>query len=215
MQERNLSRRCLYFTENQVYFQCWTVTYSEDVFSRKPRGIQSKYLSTLNHPFSSLNYPENPLITVPELRKALAEDPNEWNLGFQLYSNLVFQYTKTQLSYESDILNAFAGIINVLENCCGWSFSNGIPENILDFTLLWIPMEGINRRGPDILNESNESQYPSWSWVGWIGSVCHNTDMFCNAYSESQLISAVSGFWIQTQGSVRWLERKEQKGTAR
>ncbi|KAH7078937.1 hypothetical protein BKA63DRAFT_601182 [Paraphoma chrysanthemicola] len=117
---------------------------------------------------------------------------------------------RTQLSYDSDILNAFAGVEHALANCCHWTFTNGMPENILDFALLWIPLTGISRRGPNLSSNSSEIRYPSWAWAGWVGTVRHNINLFCNADSVSQIMSAIDEFWIQTPETVRRVERKEQ-----
>ena len=108
----------------------------------------------------------NPLFTVLEVGQERARGRSEWHLGFQLYSNLVSQYTKKQLSYDSDIINAFSGILVVLETCCDWTFTNGLPEVLLDFALLWIPMKDVVRRGPSLSSASTEHSYPSWSWAG-------------------------------------------------
>ncbi|KAH7078235.1 hypothetical protein FB567DRAFT_130714 [Paraphoma chrysanthemicola] len=71
-------------------------------------------------------------------------------------------------------------------------------------------MAGITRRGPYLSSKSTESRYPSWARAGWVGMVRHNVHLFCNAYSDSRIISAIDEFWIQTPDTVRRVERKEQ-----
>ncbi|RDL40258.1 uncharacterized protein BP5553_00237 [Venustampulla echinocandica] len=165
-QERVLSKRCLYFSKHQIYFTCGLGTWSESdplgdstgapVFPQTEAGIypQDYVLDYLN-PLSYV-LPGN----------LCAEDRRDNTLI--AYKRLVSVYTKRHLSYSSDILNAFSGILAALEQPWNTRFIYGIPDAHFGNALLWKGTDGsITRRGQD----RRGHQFPSWSWVGWIGSV--------------------------------------------
>ena len=86
-------------------------------------------------------------------------------LGFDYrfaYSTFVETYTRRQLSYDSDALNAFSGFTSLLSAYTRIRFYFGLPESHLDSSIVWQPSQPLHRRkGP----------FPSWSWCGWSGAV--------------------------------------------
>jgi hypothetical protein len=149
LQERLLSLRCLYFTNEQVYFHCQTELWSED---RYEHYMQTPDLvgwyTTFQHPSRSAE---------PTGReKTLA------------YQKLVHEYTKRNLSYDTDRYNAFMGIQNAYGNKWEWSFICGIPIQALVEGLLWISIKDSEKRIP---SARGSRQFPSWSWIGWSGGV--------------------------------------------
>jgi hypothetical protein len=74
------------------------------------------------------------------------------------YRRAVEQFTVRTLSYERDVLNAFAGFLNNMshERCL-----EGLPVSTFDLALLWQPRECLRRR----------TEFSSWSWAGWVGGV--------------------------------------------
>ncbi|RYP47531.1 hypothetical protein DL768_006408 [Monosporascus sp. mg162] len=98
-QEALLSRRCLVFSKQQVYFICRTMSSSESVnHSFTPLGgfddVHIRNTSTVIHSsiFKAIKKRENPLETT--LGEHMAE------------------FTQRDLRYEEDILRAFRGILN-------------------------------------------------------------------------------------------------------
>jgi hypothetical protein len=165
-QERVLSKRCLYFSKHQIYFTCGLGTWSES----DPLGDSTGapvYPQTMAEVYPEdyfLDY-LNPLSYV--LPGNLSAQDRR-NTTFTAYKHLVSAYTKRHLSYTSDILNAFSGVLAALEQPWNTQFIYGIPEAHFDNALLWQGKDGsITRRGKD----SEGHQFPSWSWAGWIGSV--------------------------------------------
>ncbi|KAJ8114487.1 hypothetical protein OPT61_g3647 [Boeremia exigua] len=85
--------------------------------------------------------------------------------SFAEYAKMVEQYNSRQLSYDSDILNAFLGIM--AQMCEGFpaGFHGGLPEFYFTIGLLWQPGEGLRPRFP------STRCAPSWSWLGWSGKL--------------------------------------------
>jgi hypothetical protein len=70
-------------------------------------------------------------------------------------------FSKRQLTYDSDVLNAFAGIIDFMSRDVSFQTHFGLPLVTLDLDVLWQPSHFLQRR----------RGFPSWSWTGWKGSV--------------------------------------------
>ena len=95
------------------------------------------------------------------------------------YASLVEQYNRRQVTYDSDIMNAFAGVMTQMRGGFPAGFYGGIPEFYFDICLLWQPRRGLR---PRFLTKDTAS-LPSWSWIGWEG--CLRLDMWtCNTDSE-------------------------------
>ncbi|KAF1960522.1 HET-domain-containing protein [Byssothecium circinans] len=148
-QERLLSRRCIYFSQNYLYFQC---------------GQRGRVLSEcgINEQIPDEDDDDDeyegprrkaPIITALEnplydLAPSLVDLPAESKRAetFRAYSKLVEKYTHRQLSYDSDIINAFLGTFKALETFQGQVLC-GLPLPTLDLALLWTPCGRVPRRG--------------------------------------------------------------------
>lgn len=138
-QERVLSPKCLYVTDHQVYFTCENATFQEELGRVPTRAL------------------------VRPLRASTISDIHKVQSQYG-YLDYVCHYTNRKLSYETDILSAFAGIENVLRAQLDTSFYFGLPERYLTTALLWQPAgRGRLRQGV--------SNIPSWSWAAWSGPV--------------------------------------------
>lgn len=97
------------------------------------------------------------------------------------YKDKVRQYTARLLSFEEDILNAFAGIMEFYQEKIGTKFCWGLPtksDQLFALSLLWGAGEDkdrtwlkLKRRSvqPPRHVRSQSASFPSWSWAGWIG----------------------------------------------
>ena len=160
-QEARLSRRCLFFTEYQVYFVCRECTRSEAV----PSTPQSSWISTL--------------LNCRSLDADLL-DPNRSSM-LEGYCQDRFAFSRRQLSYESDILDAFQGILTRSPFYTLW----GVPFRLRDtgmnansgmaLGLLWT-------RRPLYAKESHLESlddrplirrlgFPTWSWTSVTGEI--------------------------------------------
>ena len=112
--------------------------------------------------------------------------------AYEDYTGSVYWYTQRNLTSDSDMLNAFAGISRVLLRGMGEAddkvVSNvyGLPSNMFDWALLWSSNKTTHRRA---------GGWPSWSWCGWVGGV----GMALTGIKEPQLME-----WLQLRTRVWW-----------
>lgn len=139
-QERMLSRRCLIFADDRVFFQCRQATWSEEVDSEC--SVRAWTLDIIKSPFRSVE--RNPL---------------------RLYTEYVELYSGRKLSFWSDRLIAFAGLASVLCPPLKATLFFGLPHSHFDFALLW----DRKSPGARIVT-TRGAEFPSWSWCGWEGA---------------------------------------------
>jgi Heterokaryon incompatibility protein (HET) len=156
-QERLLSRRCLYFSEEQAYFQCQALGCCED----RTQPLLSED-SDLVHPFASLH-----------LFKKTVEEGSSL-AAFRYYARFVVDYSRKQLSYQADIINAFSGLTQVLQSSSKWIFIAGIPLSVINYALLWVPSKKDAKLQPAVASSQSNYTFPSWSWSAWTGGVDYN-----------------------------------------
>ncbi len=95
------------------------------------------------------------------------------------YASMVEQYNRRQVTYDSDIMDAFAAVIMQMGYGFPAGFYGGSPEFYFDICLLWQPGNGLR---PRFLTKDT-ANLPSWSWLGWEGSL--RLDMWtCNTDTE-------------------------------
>lgn len=142
-QERFLSPRCLYFTDQTVYFRCG----SPHVFSQGgvngPVRTVGECLSTASHePVDSML-----LTNLQSSKMSKMTDAKRTERLFETYKEAVAMYTSRKLSRDGDILDAFAGALSFL----GTEFRSetwcGLPTSVLAHALLWTPAGKTFRRG--------------------------------------------------------------------
>ena len=98
---------------------------------------------------------------------------------FRVFSNgyprLIKEYSRRALSYETDGLDAIAGISNVVtQSTEGFRFHWGLPAAYLSNALLWKLKNPRRRQGMCRLKQDGGHAlcpFPSWAWVGWIGQI--------------------------------------------
>lgn len=182
LQEILMSRRVLYFTPHQVYFECKAHEASEV----SPEGNPFRP----NHP-----RPTNPIV---HFQNAIAQKNNsfEWRVVQKSYFDLVTEYTSREISYHGDILNAFAGFQSIYEYHCGGTFHFGLPDFLFDLALLWIPKTVLIRRDAFIMDKRwSDLKFPSWSWTGWVGQVGNSEELLpaSSVQSDVKAYSIVDG----------------------
>ncbi|KAJ9656078.1 hypothetical protein H2201_008650 [Coniosporium apollinis] len=170
LQERLLSRRRLYLTDWQTYFQCNRAIYDESYHGTVPLPLNPRYAEEGEATIINLS-------KMASVQLWNVEDLPSWECAFHFYDKLVINYTARNLTKKCDILNALAGISSVLEESWGGAFVGGLPEAVIDLALLWTPTKPLRRRGIEgVVQGSGGSPtqlYPSWSWAGWEGPVQH------------------------------------------
>lgn len=86
------------------------------------------------------------------------------------WDSLVGEYNSRKLTFDRDIINAFAGAAAIFQGHFDGGLLWGIPEMFFDHCITWKPFGALRRRKRDS-DSSRVSRLPSWSWVGWEGYV--------------------------------------------
>ncbi|KAI3319322.1 HET-domain-containing protein [Xylariaceae sp. AK1471] len=166
-QECLLSRRILFLTESQAYFQCQRSIFCEDC--RGEIDTTDVYIA----PGTNLWNPGGANISTGRLDMRagsfhLPRDPyKSENIAILAYSNYLTFYTSRHLTNASDSLNAFQGIANVLEQSMQTSFYHGLPEKFWDIALLFNLNVHRSRLTQPPDKYPRNRLFPSWSWAGW------------------------------------------------
>lgn len=156
LQERCLSRRLLYLGNEQLYWECDGCTGSE---------VSPDSILSMGGRQSILDLTG-------------AEKDTAW-------SEILAQYTRSDLTFESDRLVAIAGLAKLIASKTGGTYVAGIWIDSWMQELLWEP---VKERGLSSKLKPVELIMvpPSWSWVGFSGSV---DSMW---WGEGPMISTVS-----------------------
>ncbi|KAI1659870.1 HET-domain-containing protein [Daldinia decipiens] len=176
-QEQVLSRRRLYFTDQEAVFQCLNYNARESYSSRKD----------------------------PNSYKFFTLDPIR-DSPYQIFGSIA-EYSRRELTYEHDYLNGLSGILEYLaeeEDSVFHLF--GVPillreyvtdENkiiIRDYPALlmigmtWKISTGKRHRGMN---------FPSWSWIGWSGHVDWDYDILYELSSSNEV-------WVEDETKKPW-----------
>ena len=86
---------------------------------------------------------------------------------FDIYRDLVGAYTRRELSYPSDIINAFSSVTSAMKKCGSGPFICGIPERALHVGLPWV----LAADRLTCCQIASSTLCPNWSWAGWVGLV--------------------------------------------
>ncbi|MCJ1381008.1 hypothetical protein MMC17_004117 [Xylographa soralifera] len=195
-QERFLSKRSLTFTDNHVFFQCQRVLWCEDVVAEENKIIDYHQMED----YLPIDWSSERNDHMYKLHYALhVYKSTNW----VEYLRTVEEYTPRMLSFDSDILAAFAGMSKVLSSMFHSRLLYGLPESLFDCALLWQPSGTIVRRhAPRPTSDSSGVYFPSWSWTGWKGSIVYEDIMPHLKMLSSELVR-------RTKPLVKW-----QKQTA-
>ncbi|CZR69909.1 uncharacterized protein PAC_19809 [Phialocephala subalpina] len=178
-QEKLLSKRFLVFSDQQMFWMCRSELWYEDmsVLAIEEMDHDTRLLQplTISKDFKGVTLQGGRIEESVERRRD--GTTNVVRSGtFAAYASAVHDFTARELTNSSDALNAFRGILKVLEPLFKSDTLYGLPESLLDVALLWQP------RNPLKANP-NRTEFPSWSWSGWIGPV---------SYEEPYMIDAIS-----------------------
>ena len=147
LQEQVLSTRCVIFGSNQMQWECLEASYCEE---------------TVFEPFSQGTEP----ILSPIPSRLSWDGISQADFHCQ-YIALVETYNRRELSFDSDALFAFLGILNMLGDRTGITFLWGHPIPLFEQHLLWSAPAGRSRCCPE---------FPSWSWLSYQFS-CATSDI--------------------------------------
>lgn len=125
---------------------------------------------------------------------------NPWDLHkFSTYATTVAEYTTRNLTFGSDILNAFAGIGNQFAKMMEKPLVYGLPQRFLARALLWINDNDLSQR-------SDVGNIPSWSWAAWEGRSLYDF----NSGMEKLTIGTLVRFYLyQSDRGMRRIDEDE------
>lgn len=96
-----------------------------------------------------------------------AKTPYERPEVFKDYAFLTENYTARQLTYPSNVLNAFCGVTSAIAKQMPQDFICGLPSRLLDLALLWMPADrNQSRKTP---SEPKGPLLPTWSGLAGRG----------------------------------------------
>ncbi|KAK3393509.1 heterokaryon incompatibility protein-domain-containing protein [Podospora didyma] len=210
-QERTLSPRCLYLTNWQAFFQCRGSFHAEHCSERHADEVAA--YSSADHRAEQINELRNenkgfdkettvhqeppgimaqkPLMHGLDIINPFIERVDNDDFKFYwAYSTLVESYTSRNLTFPSDILNAFAGITSAMERQYDTHFVSGMPLRELSKALLWAPLGRSELRDPAVLDRAANNTYvnlPTWSWAAWEGRCGYVLNGTAEGYSSDDL----------------------------
>lgn len=149
-QEHMLSKRIILFAPAQFYFTCKSGRIAEEEFCEGKELLSSE-----------------------ERRHRRAS-----NHHFYHYAMMAATFSKRELSYQHDGLNAFQGLVNAMALEEGIKFLCGVPiPRLFEEYLLWHHRTPSVRRGLT----AHGKHFPSWAWVGWLGEVSFQGRSYSNS----------------------------------
>lgn len=107
------------------------------------------------------------------------------------YLTYLTTYLDRKLTYDDDILNAFAGIITDAKEG-GMTKCFGLTKDHFGLEMLWKHSPWATRR----------SGFPSWTWAGWKGCIVHHDR---GKYSSEEE-------WIHSNSWIHWYVYDEKDG---
>ena len=138
MQELLLPRRILYFTEQELVFECRTQKTCECGYGRflfqEDRNETFLYTSPLH-----------------------ADSPVSKSII--IWNEMITSYALRWLSHEKDRYNAFLGIANRFAEKLQDHYVAGLWQGQLHYCLLWY----VEPQGPNLAGKN--ALWPSWTWV--------------------------------------------------
>ncbi|KAG2343263.1 HET-domain-containing protein [Suillus weaverae] len=151
-QESALSHRRIYFTGQQVYFECHCSVFCEDIISENQRFIYHFEHSGIGSLFGD---------------------------SFSNYMYAVKECTRRNLTVESDIIDAVTGVTNALAIVFRLgdptrAFQFGMMMTDLHHALLW-HHDPHTPRARRPLPGGDSSPWPSWAWAAWRGAIDYLT----------------------------------------
>ena len=146
-QEKVLSRRCLFFMEEQVYWECQRASWCEETCLET--GPEYRFLwEAPNLKFlSDREFPVGKKMAGYDVIRA--------------FSRLIEEYTSRTLTCGQDTYKAFSGLVHILEDLTGAKIFHGLHVSEFNQCLCWDNENSNNLR--------SGKEFPSWSWLAWTG----------------------------------------------
>jgi hypothetical protein len=163
LQERMFSRRILYFTEDQMIWQCRKRFFAEDgQYSQQEEGYTEKWSRGI---VDILSF--GPRFVGKEKKPAPHSIPSTG------WYALLKEYTQRKLTYPKDLLPAISGLAREIHHLTNIRYVAGLwlgtMRNVIT-GLMWIPVRDRHRYTPPKPVPSCNGS-PSWSWTSLVAEV--------------------------------------------
>ena len=176
-QEAVLSRRCIVFTAEQMFFVCRQESMCESIDYRVPQSKSSQ--------FQEPKSPLHTILGIPRRRDGEVQKP--------MLSHYIHEYTKRNLSREEDVLNAFRGILARCPHQSYWGlpiYATRDPKVGADICfchgLLWYAyLDKTYLTSTSAFPK--RAGFPTWSWASSRGIVSYGIQS-SSSHSEQLLI---------------------------
>lgn len=189
-QERLLSTKSLVFFRGSVLWQCKTSIWAEGVAGEPDGTVPDDTWQKENKRPAPQAFDRRFMLQLESFSK-----PN-----FPQYESLVRQYCRRKLSYQSDGIRAFSGILDVLSQTYEGGFLHGLPAMFFDMAMLWDPYPGAKPRV--VAPGSEKLLFPSWSWAAWEGKVGNNySDDMCRVPPCIDVYPVVKWCHVEGEGA--------------
>ncbi|KAL8671139.1 MAG: hypothetical protein Q9168_004354 [Polycauliona sp. 1 TL-2023] len=156
-QEHLFSRRKLIFEDNSIRWRCQCMDFYEDLLPDSRVDGRFGNFWDLSDKYSGEKWFHSPVPTPSTI------------------SDIAWDYNAKTLTYPEDALAAFAGIQAMLHRIYPGGLTYGMPGNFFDVALTWAPERPTTRRRAS--TKSRDQRLPSWSWLGWEGSISLPNDL--------------------------------------
>lgn len=176
-QERSLSRRCLIFTQSQVYWACDGATFCEESRFEHPQLFEKAELDT---PLRvEMLHSTDILLSWKTIDGMLAQRTRKRETDWIRLLTSISIFSSRNLGLQGDVCDAFHGIEEAFERTSGEAFLWGHPRSRFELSLLWerewSAMKSLHRRTEKTTRKMTSFHQrvilPSWSWMGWVGPV--------------------------------------------
>lgn len=205
LQERLLSKRRLFISDWQMYFQCYQKVYQECFL--EPRQIlqdPNSFILT-DGPSAAVNisYARLSAYTLLHVRHL-----QPWDMTtLQRHDQLVSALSSRDLTKAWGILRAFQGAVMYLQSLGSGPIIAGMPLRIIDHALLWAPCGKAKAR-----NFEGKLSLPSWSWAAWDIPVRHIWNYYgvlneLMMYDPRTLASEIQAIFIEDGGILTQVDR--------
>ncbi|KAK0730085.1 heterokaryon incompatibility protein-domain-containing protein [Lasiosphaeris hirsuta] len=180
-QEQCLSRRCLYFAQDEVFFNCSEAQWREGY------DYGERCESLPGSTFHDVQVRTGPPWWSRNLRRDLDPTPYRYlgrlssGLDVHGYQRAVQEYSRRELTFPHDVLSAFEGTFKQFANArednvrtTGLSIrqAQGIPSHLLYQAVLWFPSnEAQRRRCTHDASGAPTEEFPTWSRASYFGAI--------------------------------------------
>ncbi|KZL65149.1 hypothetical protein CT0861_10358 [Colletotrichum tofieldiae] len=180
-QERLLSRRHIFFGASDVFFSCFHDEIRLGKNETNPSALQKMGRQSHGQGFET----------------SLRQSESYYGTYAEMYGWLVESYTRRVMTYRSDILNAFDGVLKVFGLLSNTTIIFGVPERFMLQAILW-GYEGTEGLATEPLG------LPTWTWAAWTGQVqFYNHPLrFLRPLSMFHFGSLVSLFYFDTINGI-------------